>query len=628
MSATQSTSAEKRPGDGFFEDLFDHFRPGDGPPPQRLGAFMRWMLAGAWTAIGFLGVVSLILGVAEAATAWIIGWLVDRATEAGPKAFFAQYGWEIAGVLAFFFCVRPGLMVLSSGLVSRSLGPGLFNMGIWRLHRHTLGQSLKFFEDDFAGRISQKQIQTSHDLGNAVTEFLNAMAYGIAAVVGAALVLAGTDLWLLAGLVVWFAFYVALVWRYLPRIRRLSKARAETRAALTGQIVDSLSHMTTVKLFAHAGREEAAAHRALARHRERQIAFGKVIWAFRALLALLSGVLPVALIGLALWLWQAGAATAGVIAMAAMLATRLSQMSGWVSFTAITIFTNVGTVEDGMRTLTPSHEVTDRPDARAIERARGHLRFEDVTFKYGLGERRKGGGLDRFSLDIRPGERVGLVGASGAGKSTAMALLLRLYDVEAGRITLDGHDIRDLTQDSLRRQIATVTQEPAMFNRSALENILYGRPDAGEDAALAAARRASAHEFIEELRDGRGREGYAAHLGEDGVKLSGGQRQRIALARAILKDAPILVLDEATSALDSEVEAAIQRELEAMMEGKTVLAIAHRLSTIQRMDRIVVMAEGRIVEEGPHDRLLAKGGLYARFWQRQSGGLLNIQAAE
>ncbi len=613
--------------EGWFERLFDPYDAGEDPPPRTLGAFMRWMVRGGERAILLLAMTSLALGIAEAMAAYLIGWLVDRASEETPQVFFATYWIETSLVLAFFFLVRPILMIFSSGFVSRSLGPGLFHLGVWRLHRYTLGQSLKFFEDDFAGRISQKQIQTAGELSNAVTEFLNAMAYGLATVIGAAMVLGGADPSLLLGLAMWFSLYIALVTWFLPKIRVQSKERAAARAALSGQIVDSLSHISTVKLFAHAGREEDAAREALAAFRERAIAFGVTTWRFRSLLSILSGTLPVLLIGTALWLWSTGQATTGVIAMAALLATRLSQMSGWVSFTAMTIFSNVGTVEDGMRTLSPPHGMKDRPDAAEPGDVRGHVRFENVTFQYGLMESRKGGGIENITLDIAPGERIGLVGASGAGKSTTVSLLLRLYDVEHGRITLDGIDIRDLTQDGLRRQIASVMQEPAMFNRSALENILYGRPEAGRDAAVDAARMAEADEFIHDLRDVTGRTGYDAHLGERGVRLSGGQRQRIALARAILKNAPVLVLDEATSALDSEVEASIAKALDRLMVGKTVIAIAHRLSTIQRMDRIVVLDSGRIAEQGSHQELIARGGLYARFWARQSGGMLGADVA-
>jgi ATP-binding cassette, subfamily B, bacterial len=352
------------------------------------------------------------------------------------------------------------------------------------------------------------------------------------------------------------------------------------------------------------------------------VAFGGVTARFRFWLMAVAGTLPVMLIGGALWFWSLGITSAGDIAAAGLIATRIAQMSGWVSMTAMGIFTNIGEIEDGMRTLSPPHRIIDAEAAREPERVRGAVTFDDVSFGYG----RESAALERFTLRITPGEKVALVGRSGAGKSTAVSLLLRLYDVEGGRITLDGADIRDLTQDGLRAQIGMVRQETAMFNRSALENIRYGRPGASDEEVFEAARRAQAHDFILELRDFRGREGYDAHLGERGVKLSGGQRQRIALARVILKNAPVLVLDEATSALDSEVEAAIQDTLETVMEGKTVIAIAHRLSTIAQMDRIVVIDEGRIVEEGSHAALLRAGGLYARFWNRQSGGFINLAA--
>ncbi len=607
----------------WTEHLFDPDAPGDGPPPRTLAAFVRWALGGAWPTVGLLGAASVLVGASEAVAAWLIGWIVD-ASAAGADAFFAANGPLLAAAVAFFLLVRPALMILSSALTSRSLGPGLFHLAVGRLHDHTLGQSLRYFEDDFTGRLAQKQMQTATALSETVNEAMNSIGFALAAALGALAALAVVDARLGGVLLVWLAVYGLLVGHYLPRIRTCAQRRAEARAGLSGQLVDSLSHMATVKLFAHAGREAAAARTALARFRAAALAFGRTVQHFRAWLAVLAGTLPLALVGTALVLWAQDAASVGVIAVAGFLAMRLAQMSGWISFTGMSIFANVGIIEDGIQTLTPPHDVVDAPDARAAPRARGAVAFENVVFRYG---RSDGGGLDGFSLRIAAGEKVALVGRSGAGKSTALALLPRLYDVEGGRITLDGVDIRALTQEHLRRQIAVVTQETAMFNRSALDNILYGRPEAGRGAAVEAAREAAADEFIGQLEDRRGRTGYDAHLGERGVKLSGGQRQRIALARAILKDAPILALDEATAALDSETEAAVQAALARLMEGRTVIAIAHRLSTIARMDRIVVMDAGRVVEEGDHTALLARGGIYADLWAHQSGGFIGLDEA-
>ena len=640
----------------WTERLFDPFDPGAGPPPATLGAFAAWLLAGAKPALALGAMLSVLLGLSEAIGAFLIGWIIDAAV-GGPAAFFAEHGLVLLLAAGFFLILRPGLMILSSAVLSRGIGPGLFQLGVWRLHRHTLGQSLRYFEDDFTGRLAQKQIQTSISITDIVTELVNSIGFAISAALGAMVALAGADWRLSALLLVWLFAYGGLVYVFLPHIRRRSRARAEARAGLTGQIVDSLSHMATVKLFAHAGREEEAARGSLARYREAALGFGRMVQAFRGCLAVIAGTLPVALVGMALWLWSVGETGPGAIAMAGFLAMRISQMSGWISFTAMSVFANIGTLDDGMRTLSPPHEIVDAPDAAASGRARGAIAFESVVFRYGrdevgsaddgegldesLGREPReeapsggavgfgpGGGLNGFSLRLEPGEKVALVGRSGAGKSTALSLLLRLYDVEGGRITLDGEDIRALPQDHLRRQVAMVTQETAMFNRSALENILYGRPSAGREAAIAAAQDAAAADFITELRDHKGRTGYDAQLGERGVKLSGGQRQRIAIARAILKDAPILALDEATAALDSETEAAVQAALTRLMQGRTVIAIAHRLSTIAHMDRIVVMEAGRVVEEGSHAALLARGGLYADFWARQSGGFIGVEAAE
>lgn len=609
----------------WFADLINPFPPDRTAPPQRFWPFLRWALRGSDKAIWLLLVVSLLTGLAEAVGALLTGWAVDATAGGDPASFLAEHWLPFVAIIAFFLVIRPILMIVSSGLTSITLTPGLFPLAIWRLHRHTLGQSLRFFEDDFAGRISQKQTQTSTALVEAVTEFVNSITFGAAAVLGAIAVLGGADWRLMVALLIWFAVYAAWVAHRLPKIRARAAARAEARASLSGQLVDTLSNMPTVKLFAHSDREEAAAHASIGRYRQAALSFGHEVWLFRTGLSILGGILPAGLIGGAIWLWVGGQGSPGVIAIAAMLSTRLSQMSGWLSFTAMHIFSNVGVIEDGIRTLTPSHHMRDAPDAEQPHRVAGAIDFENVHFIYG---REDGGGLHGVSLSIAPGERIGLVGRSGAGKSTLIRLLARLDDVEKGRILLDGQDIRDLTQEGLRREISVVTQDTAMFNRSALDNILYGQPDAGREAAILAARKARADDFIRDLQDSKGRKGYAAHLGERGVKLSGGQRQRIALARAVLKDAPILVLDEATSALDSEVEAEIQETLDEFMEGRTVLAVAHRLSTIRAMDRILVMDEGKIVEAGTHDELLAKGGIYARLWEHQSGGMIGLEAAE
>jgi ATP-binding cassette, subfamily B, bacterial len=605
-----------------FADLIDAFRRADGPPPRRFLPFLGWALEGALPAVTLTLVVSILVGASEAAAAFVVGWVIDLGQSRGPASLFAETWPLLAAAAAFFLLLRPAVMGAGAALTSVTLGPNLYPLVLSRLNRHTLGQSLSFFDDDFAGRIAQKQQQTARAITEVVSELVNTMGFALSAVIGALALVAATDPWLAVVMLVWIGGYAVLIRRYIPHIRARSKDRAAARAVVTGQVVDTVTNIATVKLFSHGRHEDEAALDALAGFRGASVRFGTLTASFRFWLMALGGVLPVAMVGGALWFWTRGTATAGDIAAAGLISTRLAQMSGWVSMTAMGIFSNIGEIEDGIRTLTPPHRIADAPGAREVVRARGAVAFEDVRFGYG----RKQAALNGFTLHVRPGEKVALVGRSGAGKTTAVSLLLRLYDVEGGRIALDGQDIRELTQDSLRAQIGMVRQETAMFNRSALENIRYGKPGASEAEVYEAARRAEAHDFILALRDFRGREGYAAHLGERGVKLSGGQRQRIALARVILKNAPVLVLDEATSALDSEVEAAIQDTLETVMQGKTVIAIAHRLSTIARMDRIIVLDEGAIVEEGSHAELLARAGLYARFWTRQSGGFLDIAA--
>jgi len=600
------------------------FRPADAPPPQRLLGFVRWALGGLLGLAAAAFTLSALSGVTEVMTAAILGRVIDAALQAGPETLFTANWLLLLGFAAFFLILRPAAFAASTAVNTILLAPNVSVQVLARLHRWTMGQAVKFFDDDFAGRIAQKQMQAARALSDVVVEVNNTMAYALASILGAAALLATISPSVAALLLVWLIGYLGLIRGFLPRIRQLSAQRAGARSEVSGQIVDTIGNIKTVKLFAHADHEDRAALSAMEGYRRRYAAFGRLSSLFRLLLMVIAGALPVLLIGATLLLWTRGAASPGDIAAAGAVAIRIAQMTGWVSFTLMNIYANLGEVEDGMRTLAPPLRLEDRPGAPALPRLDGAIRFEGVGFAYG----RQSGGVTEIDFAVAPGERVGIVGASGAGKSTLVALLLRLYDVETGRITIDGHDIRDVTRESLRRQIAMVTQETAMFNRPARENILYGRPDAGEAGMIAAARRAEAHEFILDLEDHRGRSGYDAFLGERGVKLSGGQRQRIALARALLKDSPILVLDEATSALDSEVEASIQSALERAMEGKTVLAIAHRLSTLVQMDRIVVLESGRIVEEGTHDELLRRGGLYARYWARQSGGFIGAEAAE
>ncbi|MDC1396670.1 ABC transporter ATP-binding protein/permease [Octadecabacter sp.] len=599
--------------------LIDSQQEADGPPPQTLARFFRWALSGAWPVIFLAGLISALAGATEVLTMYLLGRVVDVASSTAP---IGNSIGLFALAIVLLMVLRPVLFGVSASFQSVVIGPNLFTLVVGRLHRWTLGQAVTFFDNDFAGRIAQKQMQVARSLTEVVIETVNAVLFALASVLGAGFLVSAVDPRLLIVLAGWFATYVIFLRIFLPRIRARAKARAGASAMLSGQVVDTITNIKTVKLFAGTNYETDAAQSAMQDLRHRALEYGEVATLFRFGLITLAGLLPIAMVGFGLS-WRDAGVTPGDLAAIGAVSIRLSQMTGWVSFVLMAIFSHVGEVEDGMKTLTPAHQLTDAKNAKRLNVTDAQVTFENVSFGYG-GET---GGINGINLTITAGEKLGIVGASGAGKSTLVALLLRLYDPETGRVLIDGQDLKLVGQDSLREAIGMVTQETAMFNRSARDNISYGRSDATDDMLIAASQKAEADAFIGGLLDHTGRAGYDAHLGERGVKLSGGQRQRIALARAMLKDAPILVLDEATSALDSEVEAAIQTALDTAMEGKTVIAIAHRLSTISGMDRIIVLENGAIVEEGSHKALLAMDGTYAKYWNRQSGGFDSTQDA-
>jgi ATP-binding cassette subfamily B multidrug efflux pump len=611
----------------FFENLIDPYQRYDEDaefPDRLLPFYLRFLWPARWVIAASL-LLSLIFALTEAALARFAGQIVDLLTVADPATVWADHGATFLGMAAVVFLLRPAVRVLESLVSDLGFYAPMGALIRWRTHRKMLRQSLSFFTDDFAGRIANKQIQLAPALNDSVHQITAEIWYASIFLFGAAAILAETDLRLLIPLGLWFAGFVAIAWLFIPAITRVGRDVAEARSTLAGRIVDSYANIQTVKLFAHAEREEDYAREALEDFRwtfARQLRlFTRLTMALTALSTFLIG----GVIGYAIWLWTLGAITVGAIAAAAALILRLNGMVDWIMWTLATLFQNIGTVQEGMETVSQPLRLKDRPGAADLKLTGGEVRFERVTHLYGRGT---GGGVCDVDLTIAAGERVGLVGRSGAGKSTLVNLVLRFFDPDDGRVLIDGQDLAACRQESVRAQISMVTQDTALLHRSVRDNIRYGRPEASEEEVWQAARRVRADEFIPALADQFGRAGMDAHVGERGVRLSGGQRQRVALARAVLKDAPILILDEATSALDSEVEAAIQDSLEGLMAGKTVIAIAHRLSTIQRMDRIVVLDDGRIVEQGSHAELLTAGGLYARLWARQSGGFIGREAAE
>nr|WP_179956093.1 MULTISPECIES: ABC transporter ATP-binding protein [unclassified Pannonibacter] len=554
----------------------------------------------------------------EAGIYSFIGTIVDMLDAAEPGRLFADHGLTLLG-MAFVVLVLRTLVAAGTALVEeQTVIPGFNNLIRWQAHNRIMEQSLGFFHDEFAGRISSKVWQSGQAAGEFMVTLLQVVWY-IIVYAAATMVMLGDLDWRLAVMVaLWLAAFVVIARIYVPRIREQSKANAHAASGLTGRLVDTYTNIQTVKLFGNRVGEEHGMRQQFGEYLAVLVRFTRNLTEVRALMSLLSGVMMVAIAGFALHLWQQGSLTTGDVALSLGLVLRLNLLLGRMLGQLNGLFRLFGTLQDSVELISRPVTVTDRPDARALERTRGSVAFDAVTFHYGKGD----GVLDRLSFEVRPGEKIGIVGPSGAGKSTLATLLLRFHDVEGGRVLIDGQDVRELTQASLRAQIGMVAQDTSLMHRSIRDNILYGRPSATEAELRAAAAQAHALGFIEELVDHKGRRGFDAHVGERGVKLSGGQRQRIAIARVLLKNAPILILDEATSALDSEVEAVIQENLAPLMVGKTVLAIAHRLSTIAAMDRLLVMDGGRIVEQGSHEALLARGGLYADLWARQSGGFL------
>ena len=604
----------------FFENLVDPYcdYTETDTPPTRLWPFMRDYMKPFRRVFWVTAIFSVIVAAIELWLIYYMGELVDRLS-GEPETVWQQYGLELIVVALFILILRPLVQAIDVLLLNNTIIPNFGTLIRWRSHKHVLRQSVGWFENDFAGRIANRIMQTPPAAGEAVFQVFDAITFALAYVVGAALMLSGADPRLAIPMVIWLVLYGFLVRWTMKRVGPASKAASDARSQVTGRVVDAYTNIHSVKLFAHHRRELEYAKEAIENTRTTFRAEMRIYTIMDVCLVILNGLLIVGVVGWAMLLWTQGSATVGAVAAATALTLRLNAMTGWIMWALTTFFRQLGVVAEGMETIAQPIDLVDDPNAKPLQMTDGRIEIETVSHHYG----REAGGLDRVSLIIEPGEKIGLVGRSGAGKSTLVKLLLRFYDTEDGRILIDGQDISQVQQDSLRDHVGMVQQDSALLHRSVRDNILYGNPDASEEDMLAAARKAEAHEFILDLEDVQGRTGYEAQVGERGVKLSGGQRQRITLARVILKDAPILLLDEATSALDSEVEAAIQQTLYGMMEGKTVIAIAHRLSTIAQMDRIIVLEQGRIFEEGSHTELLAKGGLYARFWERQSGGFLN-----
>ena len=611
----------------WIERRIDPFAPFDEErvPPDTVLGFAAFYLRPIRGPLLALFVIAVIAGSIEASLYLWMSWFVDLLGTTDRTALWAEHGAALMLAAAFILVARPVSIWLHEVLSNQLVVPQATNQIRWRTHLYTLGHSLSYFQADFAGRLANRVVQAGPAVRELAVVFIDTLLYVAIYAVTAVGLFSSISRWLVLPVVVWVLAYAALTRWFVPRARERSHATAETRSALIGRVVDSYTNILTVKLFARTREERAAVREAVDLNTRTYLHQFRLTTLTTTLLGVLNSLLLISTAGVCLMLWSRSAMTTGEGAAGLALVMRLIAMSGWVMLTVRGVFENVGVIQESMQTISRPHAITDRPGAAVLAVKAGDVRFEGVDFHYGRGDATV---IENLNLHLRPGEKVGLVGVSGAGKTTITSLLLRLHDVEGGRILVDGQDIAHVTQDSLRAAIAMVSQDTSLLHRSIRDNIAYGRPEASMAEIERAAALAQADGFIRDLVDHKGRRGYDAQVGERGVKLSGGQRQRIAIARVILKDAPILILDEATSALDSQVEAAIQESLDTLMAGKTVLAIAHRLSTIAALDRLVVIDKGRIVEEGTHAELVRSGGLYAGLWERQSGGFLGDRAPE
>lgn len=610
----------------FFEKLTQAFPEQENKqPPSTMFAFCCYYAKGMWGVLLAISVLSALIAIVEVSLFGFMGQLVDWFSTRDPKVFLQQEKHKLMVMALVVLIVLPSMVIVQSMLTHQSI-LGNFPMRIrWLAHKYLLKQSLSFYQDEFAGRVATKVMQTALSVRETVTKLLNLAVYICVYFVSVVVLVISTDWRLAVPLLIWLALYIVILKIMLPRLKIASQKQADARSMMTGRIVDSYTNIMTVKLFSHHKREESYAKEGMTAFIQTVYPQMRLATTLQALVWLINCLLIFAVSGLAIYFWVNGTVSPGDLAIAVSLSLRLNGMSQWIMWEVSMLFESIGTVQDGINTLAVPTQIKDLEHAPELKIKGGHIQFEKVNFAY----QGKGGSnidvFDELNLQIAAGEKVGLVGRSGAGKSSLVNLLLRFYDIQSGSILVDQQNIAKITQESLRANISMVTQDTSLMHRSVRENIMYGRMDATEEEMISAAKQAEAHDFILSLSDANGRTGYDAHVGERGVKLSGGQRQRIAIARVMLKNAPILILDEATSALDSEVEQAIQTGLERVMEDKTVVAIAHRLSTIAQMDRLLVLDQGKIVESGSHEQLLALDGIYAKLWSHQTGGFLGLE---